>query len=73
MGHNFPSKEQVSFNFMAAITIHSDFEAQENKVCIVSIVSPSVCHEVMRLDAMTSYFCIPVPYDEKDIFYWCYF
>ena len=29
VGHNFPS---VSFNFMAAITICSDFGAQENKV-----------------------------------------
>ena len=27
------SKEQVSFNFMAAVTVHSDFGAQENKVC----------------------------------------
>ena len=26
LGHNFPSKEQVSFNFMAAITICSDFQ-----------------------------------------------
>ena len=31
--HSFPSKEQASFNFMAAITVHSDFGAQENKVC----------------------------------------
>ena len=31
--HNFPSKEQVSFNFLAAVTIHSDFEAQENCHC----------------------------------------
>ena len=29
----FLPKEQVSFNFMAAVTIHSDFGAQENKVC----------------------------------------
>ena len=29
----FPSKEQVSFHFMAAVTIRSDFGAQENKVC----------------------------------------
>ena len=29
---NFPSKEQVSFNFMAAITICSDFGAPKNKV-----------------------------------------
>ena len=25
--------EQVSFNFMSAVTIHSDFGAQENKIC----------------------------------------
>ena len=31
--HNFSSKEQVSFNFMAAVTTYSDFGAQENKVC----------------------------------------
>ena len=29
----FSSKDQVSFNFMAAVTICSDFGAQENKVC----------------------------------------
>ena len=26
-GYNFSSKEQVSFNFMAAVTIYSDFAA----------------------------------------------
>ena len=31
--HSFPSKEQVSFNFMALVTVHSDFGAQENKIC----------------------------------------
>ena len=31
--HNFSSKERVSFNFMALITVRSDFGAQENKVC----------------------------------------
>ena len=31
--HNFSSKEQMSFNFMAAVAIYSDFGAQENKVC----------------------------------------
>ena len=30
---DFPSKEQVSFNFMAAVTICSDFRDQENKIC----------------------------------------
>ena len=34
---------------MAAVTICSDFGAPQNKVCHVSIVSPSICHEVMRL------------------------
>ena len=37
---------------MAAVTIHSGFGAQENKVFTVAIVSPSICHEVMRLDAV---------------------
>ena len=31
--HSFSSKEQASFNFMAAVTICSDFGAQENKIC----------------------------------------
>ena len=28
----FP-KDHVSFNFMAAVTVYGDFEAQENKTC----------------------------------------
>ena len=32
-GYNFSSKEQASFNFVAAGTICSDFGAQEKKVC----------------------------------------
>ena len=31
--HSFPSKEQESFNFMAAFAICNDFGAQENKIC----------------------------------------
>ena len=31
--HSFSSKEQASLNFMATETIHSDFGAQEKKVC----------------------------------------
>ena len=42
----------MSFNFMAAITIFSDFAAPKNKVFAVSIVSPSICHEVMGPYAM---------------------
>ena len=30
--HSFPSREEASFVFMAAVTIHSDFGAQENKI-----------------------------------------
>ena len=39
-------------NFMAAVTICSDFGAQESKSVTVSIVSPSIYHEVMGPDAM---------------------
>ena len=37
---------------MTAVTICDDFGAQENKSVTVAIVSPSICHEVMALDAM---------------------
>ena len=45
---------------MAAVTICSDFGAQENKVCHCFIVSPSICHEVVGLDAMILFFLILV-------------
>ena len=45
------SKEQVSFDVMA-VTIHSDFGAQENKVFHYFHFSPSICHEVMGPDAI---------------------
>ena len=32
LGHCFSSKEQASFNLMAAVTVHGYFGAQENKV-----------------------------------------
>ena len=51
LAHSFSFKEQASFNFMASITICSDFGAQEKSVT-VSIVFPSICYEVMGLDAM---------------------
>ena len=31
--YSFPSKEQESFNFLAAVTVHADFVTQENKIC----------------------------------------
>ena len=32
--HSFSSKEQVSFNFMAAVPIYSDFGAQEDSLSL---------------------------------------
>ena len=52
--HNFSSKEQVAFNFMAAVTICNDFRAPKIKSATVSIVPPSLCREVMGPDAMWS-------------------
>ena len=41
----------MSFNFMAAVTICGDFGAPPKiKPVTVSIVSPSICHEVMVLE-----------------------
>ena len=42
----------MPFNFMAAVTINSDFEAQEKKICHCSHFSLSICHEMMELEAM---------------------
>ena len=43
----------MSFNFMAAVTIHSDFGDQENlKSLTVSTFSTSICHKVIGPDAM---------------------
>ena len=42
----------MSFSFMVAITICSDFEAPKIKSATVSTVSPSIYNEVMGLDAM---------------------
>ena len=47
--HSFSPKEQASFNFMAVITICSDFGAQKIKSLTVSMVSPSICYEAMGL------------------------
>ena len=41
-----------NFNFLAAVTICSDFVAQENKICLLSTFSPFICHDVMGPDAM---------------------
>ena len=52
LSYSFSSMEQVSFNFVAADTMCSDFGAQENKVPLCFHCYPSICHEVMGTDAM---------------------
>ena len=37
---------------MAAVTIYSDFEVPENEVSLFPFFSPSICHEVMWLNAI---------------------
>ena len=45
-------KEQVPSNFMAAVTIRSDFKAQEEEICHCFQLSPSFYHEMMGPEAM---------------------
>ena len=45
----FSFKEQASFNFMAAVTIHSDSGTQENKICHCFHSSLPICHEEIFL------------------------
>ena len=44
-----PRSKQASFNFIATVTIYSDFGAQNIKS---ATVSPSICHEVMGPDTI---------------------
>ena len=53
VGHSFSSKEQASFNFMAAVTISSDFRVQENKICHCFHCFPIYFLWSMGPDAMT--------------------
>ena len=48
----------MSFNFVAAVTICSDFWSPKRESAIVSTVYPSICHEVMGPDAMIFVFCM---------------
>ena len=41
---------------MAAVTIYSDFGAQENSLLLFPLFPPSIWHEVMGPDAMISVF-----------------
>ena len=50
--HCFSSKEQASFNFMTAVTIHSDSGAQENSLSLFSLflhvfaINGAGCHDL---------------------------
>ena len=48
----FLPRTKCLFFFMAAVTICSDFGAQENKACHCLHCFPSICHEVMEPDGM---------------------
>ena len=52
LSHLYMTALQVSFNFMASVTILSDFWAQEKKNYHCFHFFPSMCHEVMGLDTM---------------------
>ena len=45
-------------NFMAAVTIHSDFGAQENKICHCFHFFCLFCHKLLESDAMILVFSI---------------
>ena len=48
----FLPRNKFFFNFMAEVTICSDFRPPKIKSVTVSVVSPSICPEEMELDAM---------------------
>ena len=58
VGRSFSTKEQASFNFMVAITVYSEFGAQENKVSHCFYIFPiylpwsdeTGCHDLLFLN-----------------------
>ena len=54
--HSFAAMEQASFNLMAPVPCAVILEPKKIKSVTVSIVSPSVCHDVVGLNAMTLVF-----------------
>ena len=43
--------KQLSSDFMAAVTVHGDFGAQEVEICHYFHIFPSICHAVTGLGA----------------------
>ena len=41
-----------NLNFVAAVSVPSDFGGKENKICHCFHISPTICHEVIGPDAM---------------------
>ena len=48
----FPRSKRLLISWLQSSSTVIDLGAQENKSLTVSIISPSICHEVMGLDAM---------------------
>ena len=46
--HSFPSKEQMSFNFLTALTVYSDFVAQEKKMSLLYNFKWSINYKVLN-------------------------
>ena len=46
--HSYSFKEQASFNFMAAVPVHSDFGAKKMKSVTVSTFYPSICQGALK-------------------------
>ena len=68
LGCNLKNDRMISVCFQAN---HSLSQQSKSMPCFVLYSKAKLaCYSKYLL---TSYFCIPVPYDEKDIFFWCYF
>ena len=48
----FLPRSKQAFNFTAAVHFHSDFGAHKKKICHCFHFPPTICHEVMGLDAI---------------------
>ena len=67
MCHSFSSKEEVSFNFIATVTVHSDLGAQENKIYHGFHFSLQIFHEVMEPDVMILIFLMLWPHSPSAV------
>ena len=61
MGHSFSSKEQASFNFMAAVSTCSDFGAQTNKASHCTTLLLGICVGGLWL-CILSALIVPTPF-----------